>query len=89
MTRHEPILRTVLAVGALCLVIFLAADPAMAIRFRDRLHSSIEKGNDRYSEEENESALDSYMRAQREDSTHAVPYFNAGDAFYRMGKYDE
>jgi tetratricopeptide (TPR) repeat protein len=29
------------------------------------------------------------MRAQRQDSTHAVPYFNAGDALYRLGRYDE
>ncbi len=67
----------------------LAAAPASALRFSDKLHSSVEQGNTRYVEDENEKALDSYMRAQREDTTHTVPYFNAGDALYRMGRYDE
>jgi tetratricopeptide (TPR) repeat protein len=67
----------------------LAAAPASALRFSDKLHSSVEEGNTRYVEDKNEKALDSYMRAQREDTTHTVPYFNAGDALYRMGRYDE
>jgi tetratricopeptide (TPR) repeat protein len=70
-------------------VLVLAARPASALRFRDKLHSNIEQGNTRYTQEENEDALSSYMRAQREDTTHAIPYFNAGDALYRMGRYDE
>lgn len=74
---------------ALGFAAIIGATPAVALTFRDRLHSNIEKGNAQYHQEENENALYSYMRAQRQDSTHAVPYLNAGDALYRMGRYDE
>jgi tetratricopeptide (TPR) repeat protein len=75
--------------AALIATLLLLALPASALRFSDKLHSSIEEGNTRYTEEENQDALSSYMRAQRQDTTHAVPYFNAGDALYRMGRFDE
>jgi Ca-activated chloride channel family protein len=78
-----------LCAAALAMAWLLWASPACALRFSDRLHSNVEKGNEEYAEDETEGALGSYLRAQREDSTHAVPYFNAGDALYRMGKYDE
>lgn len=74
---------------ALVVAAVVSAPPALALRFTDRLHSDVEKGNVQYRQEENENALYSYMRAQRQDSTHAVPYFNAGDALYRLGRYDE
>ena len=78
----------------LIVLMFLAmsgawAPPSLALRFSDKLHSFVEKGNDQYDQEENENALNSYMRAQRQDTTHAVPCLNAGDALYRMGRYDD
>ena len=89
MTRFGFHMRALLAALVILTAALLAAAPGYALRFSDKLHSSVEEGNTEYGEDENENALNSYTRAQREDSTHAVPYFNAGDALYRMGRYDE
>jgi tetratricopeptide (TPR) repeat protein len=89
MARPGIHMRALLSMLLILTAALLAAAPAYALRFSDKLHSSVEEGNTEYSEDENENALNSYMRAQREDTTHAVPYFNAGDALYRMGRYDE
>ena len=88
MTRFEVRASFPAALG-LALAALLLAAPASALRFNDKLHSHVEDGNARYDESENENALSAYMRAQRADSSHAVPYFNAGDALYRMGRFDE
>jgi len=77
-----------LALAALA-VSLAAASPARALRFSDKLHAFLKEGNLKFEEEKHEEALNAYMRAWRQDSTHAVPYFNAGDALYRMERYDE
>jgi tetratricopeptide (TPR) repeat protein len=70
-------------------ILMLLAGAASGLTLSDKMHGRISKGNKDYEEENHEEALDNYMKAQGLDSTHAVPHFNAGDAFYRMGKFPE
>jgi len=70
-------------------VLGLLADPSWAITLSDRMHSTIAKGNRRYDAEDHEQALGLYMEAQGQDSTHVVPHFNAGDALYRLGRFED
>jgi Ca-activated chloride channel family protein len=74
---------------AASVLIALISGPASAITLTDRLHSNIREGNRRYEDEKHEEALEFYLRAQEEDSTHSVPRFNAGDALYRLGRFGE
>jgi tetratricopeptide (TPR) repeat protein len=53
------------------------------------MHGTISKGNRHYEEGEHQQALDRYLAAERLDSLHSVPHFNAGDALYRLGKFPE
>jgi tetratricopeptide (TPR) repeat protein len=53
------------------------------------MHSKISSGNRAYSESNHESALLRYQEAEALDSTLAIPQFNAGDAFYRLGRFSE
>jgi tetratricopeptide (TPR) repeat protein len=62
---------------------------AGALTLTDRLHSNVSKGNKHYRADEHQQALERYVRAQRADSSHAVPVFNAGDALYRLGEFPE
>ena len=70
-------------------IVLLLAGTASGLTLSDKMHGRISKGNKQYDEENHEVALENYMKAQGLDSTHAVPHFNAGDAFYRMGKFPE
>ena len=70
-------------------VVTLVAGSARAVTLRDRMHSTIRKGNTHYETGEHEEALESYLEAERVDSTHSVPQFNAGDALFRLGKFPE
>jgi Ca-activated chloride channel family protein len=60
-----------------------------AITLTDKMHSKISRGNRDYHEGEHESALLRYQEAEALDSTSAVPHFNAGDAFYRLGRFPD
>jgi Ca-activated chloride channel family protein len=60
-----------------------------AITLTDKMHSKISRGNRYYREGEHESALLRYREAEDLDSTSAVPHFNAGDAFYRLGRFPD
>jgi len=71
------------------LLLVVLISPCGALTFRDRLHGLVSKGNRLYDSEQHEAALKCYRSAIEVDSTHAVPHFNAGDAFYRLGKYRE
>jgi Ca-activated chloride channel family protein len=70
-------------------VVALVAGSAQAVTLRDRMHSKIQQGNSHYEAGEHEEALESYLDAERVDSTQAVPQFNAGDALYRLGRFPE
>ncbi|MGD8628967.1 MAG: tetratricopeptide repeat protein, partial [bacterium] len=70
-------------------IVLLLAGTAGGLTLDDKMHGRISKGNQQYAENNNEAALENYMKAQGLDSTHAVPHFNAGDALYRMGKFPE
>jgi tetratricopeptide (TPR) repeat protein len=70
-------------------VIVVLAGPSHAVTLRDRMHGTISKGNDHYDEGEHQEALEKYLEAERIDSLHSVPHFNAGDALYRLGKFQE
>jgi Ca-activated chloride channel family protein len=80
-----------MAVLALGLIAAVAAMPgaAAAITLSDRVHSAVEKGNKYYNKGEPDKALEAYREAQRHDSLSVIPQFNAGDALYKMGKYEE
>jgi Ca-activated chloride channel family protein len=69
------------------LLVIVLAGGSQAITLRDEMHSNISRGNRYYEGDEHEKALERYREAQGVDSTFAVPYFNAGDALYRMGNY--
>jgi tetratricopeptide (TPR) repeat protein len=70
-------------------VIVVIAGSSHAVTLRDRMHGTISKGNRHYEEGEHQQALERYLRAERLDSLHSVPHFNAGDALYRLGKFPE
>ncbi len=70
-------------------IVLLLAGTASGLTLRDKMHGRISKGNKQYDEENHDMALAHYMKAQGLDSTHAVPHFNAGDVFYRIGKFPE
>ncbi len=70
-------------------ILLLVAGTASGLTLSDKMHGRISRGNREYDDENHEAALEYYMKAQGLDSTHAVPHFNAGDAFYRMGKFPE
>ena len=72
-----------------CIACVLVAGAAHGITLSDKMHGRISEGNRRYDAGEHGQALENYMKAQGLDSTHAVPHFNAGDAFYRLGKFPE
>jgi Ca-activated chloride channel homolog len=80
-----------MAVLALGLVGAVVAMPgaAAAITLSDRVHSAVEKGNKYYNKGEPDKALEAYREAQRHDSLSVIPQFNAGDALYKLGKYEE
>jgi Ca-activated chloride channel family protein len=69
--------------------IVVSAGSCHAVTLRDRMHGTIQKGNRHYEEGEHEEALERYLQAERVDSTHSVPHFDAGDALYRLGKFPE
>ncbi len=63
--------------------------PCTALTFRDKLHAMISKGNRHYHSGKHEKALESYRSAMSVDSTHAICHFNAGDALYLLGRYQD
>lgn len=71
------------------LVVALMVPPVYGLNFRDRFYSLINKGNRFYSKGENQKALDNYLMAGSVDSTSIIPRFNAGDAYYRLGEFNE
>lgn len=73
---------------ALVMILTLVGDSG-ALTLTDKMHSKISRGNRYYREGEHESALLRYQEAEVLDSTSAVPHFNAGDAFYRLGRFPE
>ena len=73
---------------ALVMILTLVGESA-AITLTDEMHSKISRGNRYYREGEHESALLRYREAEDLDSTSAVPHFNAGDAFYRLGRFGD
>jgi tetratricopeptide (TPR) repeat protein len=80
-----------LTISALLAVLLSTFIPgrAGALTLSDKMHGRISKGNKHYDAEEHDRALENYMKAQGLDSTSAIPHFNAGDAFYRLGKFPE
>jgi Ca-activated chloride channel family protein len=74
---------------AMVLVVFGLVVPAQAITLSDKMHSRIQKGNRHYDDGNHDGALQEYLEAQEVDSTNSVPYFNAGDALYRMGQFQD
>lgn len=80
--------RVVIAL-TLVLTVIWPGRPSLAITLTDKMHSSISKGNQHYDKGEHEQALNEYRRAREQDSTNVVPQFNAGDALYKMGKFQE
>lgn len=71
------------------LVVALMVPPVHGLNFRDRFYSLINKGNRFYSKGENQKALDNYLMAGSVDSASIIPRFNAGDAYYRLGEFNE
>ncbi|HVP57454.1 MAG TPA: tetratricopeptide repeat protein [bacterium] len=74
---------------AICLLVVWAVTPAASLTLRDKLHSSIAKGNKYYDKGQPDKALEEYRKATGEDSSNAVARFNAGDALYKMGKFKD
>lgn len=75
------------ALAAAC-VLSVAAQ-AQAVTLTDKVHADIRKGNSYYDKGEHDRALERYRSAGQRDSASAVPRFNAGDALYKLGKYQE
>lgn len=73
----------------LVLIMVFGAQPVGGLTLRDRFHSLITKGNRLYAKGENQKALENYLIAKSVDSTSVIPGFNAGDALYKMGRFDE
>lgn len=71
------------------LFIILLVSQCCGLTLRDRLHQLISKGNVRYHSKQHEEALKYYRSAVSVDSSRVEPHFNAGDALYRLGKYQE
>ncbi len=69
--------------------LILAVSQCSGLTFRDKLHDFISKGNTCYHSNKHEDALRYYESAVEVDSSKAVPHFNAGDALYRLGKYEQ
>jgi Ca-activated chloride channel family protein len=63
--------------------------PATGLTLTDRLHSYIQKGNAHYDKGEHDKALEAYMQARKQDSTSVAAQFNAGDAYYRLGQFQQ
>ena len=63
----------------LCLVSFLSGQS---------LRNKINKGNDQYSEEKYDEALNSYQDALLDDPQNKIALFNQGDALYKNEQYD-
>lgn len=57
--------------------------------FAQSLRTKINEGNEKYSEEQYEEALNSYQDALIDDPQSSIAHFNRGDAFYKMEKYDQ
>lgn len=70
-------------------LILTISEGSGAITLSDKMHSKISSGNRAYGDGNHESALLRYQEAESLDSTIAVPHFNAGDAFYRLGQFPE
>lgn len=71
------------AVGLLALSLFVTAcgaDPGVKLN---------NEGNDAYTREAYLEALDLYQNAQIDNPELAEPYYNAANAFYREGQYDQ
>ena len=71
------------------LVVTLAAGTPLALTLSDKLHATIEKGNRYYDKGEHDEALQEYLKARKQDSLSVIPQFNAGDALYKLGKFQE
>ena len=71
------------------LAIVVLAGGVGAVTLKDEMHSNVSRGNRYYEDGDHEMALERYLEAQGLDSTFAVPHFNAGDALYRMGNYQD
>jgi tetratricopeptide (TPR) repeat protein len=71
------------------LLVIMLAGGAAALTLKDEMHSNLSRGNRYYEAGDHDMALERYREAQDLDSTFAVPHFNAGDALYRLGNYQE
>jgi len=60
-----------------------------SIVFAQSFGSKINDGNEKYSAEKYEEALNAYQDALLDDPQSAVAHFNRGDAFYKLEKYEE
>jgi Ca-activated chloride channel family protein len=69
------------------LVVVISPVGGRAITLRDDMNSNVSRGNRYYEAGEHNKALQRYQEAQQVDSTSAVPYFNSGDALFRLGNY--
>lgn len=78
-----------IGLAAIVLTLGLTSQVSLAITLTDKMHSSVAKGNRYYDKGEHDKALNEYRRAQEQDSSNVVPQFNAGDALYKMGKFQE
>ncbi len=74
---------------ALAAVIVLVPRAVPALTLSDKMHSTIEKGNRYYDKGEHDKALEAYLEAEKQDSVNVIPPFNAGDALYKLGKFEE
>ncbi len=81
--------RFAISMGVAFLVSLLLVCSVYGLTFRDRFYSLVSKGNKLYAKEKNQEALDKYLKARSIDSTSVIPGFNAGDAYYRLGKFDQ
>lgn len=89
MVEERNLRRSAIWLWFLGLIILLQAQSVSGLTLRDRFHSLITKGNRLYAKGENQKALENYLMAKSVDSTSVIPGFNAGDALYKMGKFDE
>lgn len=72
-------------VAATLLLVLLAVPRTFAAN----AESALRKGNQLYDREQYEPALEQYAAAGQRDHKDARPVFNAGDALYRLERFDE
>ena len=67
----------------------LLALPLLGWTFLDPVAQKNEEGNSLFEKGEYDAALKCYLEAQQSAQNLPELYFNAGDALYKQGKYDE